>query len=179
MTVELVTASLHAFRVTPWTLATRIFLAYFMDSDSSIAERELDSLDQLSVTPERVRFLVHHSRPVRVQHIRQVTNVHCIDVLFEQPFTDMLDCCVSTVIVFPRSLVVQAWIRWLEYLFSGSPNCKRAICPEYRWNRLNSGRAWYTLVSPVLVTMASVLFAPTSMAAARLVFSCSCGRVYE
>lgn len=56
---------------------------------------------------------------------------------------------------------------------------KRAICPEYRWNRLNSGRAWYTLVSPVLVTMASVLFAPTSMAAARLVFSCSCGRVYE
>lgn len=107
MTVELVTASLHAFRVTLWTLATRIFLAYFMDSDSSIAERELDSLDQLSVTPERVRFLVHHSRPVRVQHIRQVTNVHCIDVLFEQPFTDMLDCCVSTVIVFPRSLVVQ------------------------------------------------------------------------
>jgi hypothetical protein len=51
VTVKLITTPLHVLRATLGTSAARIFSACLSDAYFNIAKRDLDSLNELSVTP--------------------------------------------------------------------------------------------------------------------------------
>ena len=69
VTPEPVTVTSYVTTSTLRTFTTGILLVHFFNSDAYVFKREADTVNQLSVTPERVCFLVHVSRPMRIQYV--------------------------------------------------------------------------------------------------------------
>ena len=77
---ELVAPPTHCLALARRTRTARVGLAHLHDVDSDIPEREIDSVEELSMRPEAVRLLVHRSRPVSVEDAGEIAYIDGVDV---------------------------------------------------------------------------------------------------
>ena len=108
-TPELVASSLHRLAPAGRTRTARTGFTHLHDIDPDISEREVDSVEQLSMRPEGVRLLVHRRRPVSIEHIGEIAHVDGVDVPRQQPLCGVFDDGIAGVVALPPTFVVEAF----------------------------------------------------------------------